>query len=168
MRARFMFVCLLVVSIACSGMQQMPELKQPIKTSLGDLVKVENKDKVTTNEKAISPQPEEVIYVLSFEGKKEIEVKDGGALEAYDLPQFPLVDSNGKEFVPAFVGSPAQDGSLSNADIKMDGALGAKDGKWQFAKGMLKFPEAKVTLVYIVPKNASLAFKDGGQLHRIN
>ena len=42
----------------------------PIKTSLGDLVKIENKDNVPTSKESISPKSDEVIYVLSFYGKK--------------------------------------------------------------------------------------------------
>ena len=159
----FIFALALLLCISCAN-----KVTLPIKTSLGDLVTIEHKDKVTTNKETISPQSEEVIYVLSFEGKKEIEVKEVAVSEVYKLPQFPLVDSKGKEFAPVFAGSPTKDGSLSSADIKLDGDMTGKDGKYWVTTGKLSFPESRLTLVYVVPKNASLALKDGGQKHPIN
>lgn len=157
------FALALLLSLSCAN-----KVTLPIKTSLGDLVKIESKDKVTTNKETISPKPEEVIYVLSFEGKKEIEVKDVALSEAYQLRQFPLVDSNGKEFTPAFVGSPTKSGSLSSADVRLSGDTTGRGGAFWVTAGKLDFPESKVTLVYVVPKNATLAFKNGGQQHPIN
>lgn len=157
------FVLALVLCISCADKATLP-----LKTSLGDLVKIENKDKVTTNKETISPKSGEVIYVLSFEGKKEFEYKEVELSKTFDLLYLPLVDSNGKEFVPAFAGSPTKEGALSDKDIKTDGQATGKDGKF-VGTGKIILPEPKLTIVYVVPKDASgLALKDGGQRHPIN
>lgn len=158
-----MLALTLLLCISCAH-----KVTLPIKTSLGELVKVENKDSVATNEQTISPKSEEVIYILSFEGKKEIEVKEVAASESMKLLDLPLVDSNGKEFAPVFAGSPTKEGPLSNKDIKLDGEMTGKDGKWWVSTGKITLPDSKLTLVYVVPKNASgLALKDGSQAHPI-
>lgn len=157
------FVFTLLFFISCAG-----KVTLPIKTSLGDLVKIENKDKVTTNKETISPKPGEVIYILSFEGKKEFEYKEVELSKVFDILHLPLVDSNGKEFVPIFAGSPAAEGTLSDKDIKTDGQATGKDGKF-VSTGKVVLPEPKLSLVYVVPKDASaLALKDSGQKHQIN
>jgi hypothetical protein len=157
------FVLTLLLYVSCAN-----KVTLPIKTSLGDLVKIENKGKVTTNKETISPKSEEVIYVLSFEGKKEFEYKEVELSKTFDLLELPLVDSKGKEFVPVFAGSPTKEGALSDDDIKTDGQATGKDGKF-VATGKIILPEPRLTLVYVVPKDSSgLALKDGGQRHPIN
>ena len=171
----------IILSSSCNATTEKATNKEtlPIKTSLGDLVKIENKDEVkTVNEtilkpevnKTILPKPEEVIYVLSFEGKTKIEYEGIKSSDPSELLHFPLVDSNGKKFIPVFVGSTAKEGVLSNQGIwyseksKWDGKKAVPTGE-----GEIILPEPKLTLVYIVPKDASgLALKDGGQQHPIN
>lgn len=165
----------------------------PIKTSLGDLTKIEHKDKATTTKETLTAKPGEVLYVLSFEGKKEFEVKDvavpelarltGGLSDASDirLTDFsvgaapglgdvllPLVDSSGKEFKPMFFGTPNAEGVLSNDNIKFNGSVTGKDGKPWVRSGKMDFPEGKVTVVYAIPEKATLTLKDGAQKHAIN
>lgn len=139
----------------------------PIKTSLGDLVKIENRDTVTTNESVISPKPDELIYVLNFEGKKEFEFEGVDAAKVFTLFDLPLLDSNGKEFVPAFAGSPTKEGTLSNKDMNVNGGMTGREGRW-VSTGKITLPEPKLALVYLVPKNASLSLKDGEQKYPIN
>ncbi len=162
----FILVLSLVLCISCAE-----KAKLPIKTSLGDLTRIENWDKVATDEGIISPNSEEIIYVLSFESKnlefEEIEI--AGAIQdiVLKLVNLPLVDSKGNEFALVFFGSPTREGALSNKEIRFDGDLRPKNGKWFFT-GKLIVPESKLALVYVVPKNASgLALKDGEKKYRI-
>lgn len=157
----FVFALALLLCISCK------KVTLPIKTSLGDLVKIENRDKVTTNESVVSPKSDEVIYVLSFEGKREFEFEGVEPSKVFTLFDLPLVDSNGKEFVPVFAGSPTKEGTLSNKDMNVNGGMTGRDGKW-VSTGRITLPEPKLTLVYVVPKNASLTLKDGVQRHPIN
>ncbi len=154
---------LLLTGFACAK-----KVNLPIKTSLGDLVKVEKKDNVRTDKETIAAKTDEDVYVLNFEGKKEIQLNDVPVPDAYKLAQFPLVDSTGKSFVSVFVGGPAKDGALSGDKVSLSGNMTGKDGKFWVTGGKLEFPEAKVTIVYVVPKNALLTFKDGGQQYPIN
>jgi hypothetical protein len=166
----------------------------PIKTSLGDLTRIEKKDKVNTNKEGISPKSGEVIYVLSFEGKKEHEVKavavpelitmTGGLSDNSDIRfdnfnvsaspgmasalNLPLVDSSGKEFAPVFFGTPNTEGVISNNGARFNGHVTGRDGKPWVTTGKFDFPEAKVTVVYVVPESATLSLKDGEQKHSIN
>ncbi|MGA2586313.1 MAG: energy transducer TonB [Candidatus Aminicenantales bacterium] len=161
----FILVLSLVLCISCAEKARLP-----IKTSLGDLTKIENWDKVTTDEGIISPNSEEIVYVLSFECKnlefEEIEILDAANVLP-KLVNLTLVDSKGNEFTLVFFGSPTREGALSNKEIRFDGALRPKNGKWFFT-GKLIVPESKLALVYVVPKNASgLALKDGEKKYRI-
>src|ERR671929_2116528 len=115
----FVFVLSVLLTVSCAK-----KLSLPIKTSLGDLTKIEKKNNVSTNKDPITPKSGEVIYVLSFEGKKDREVKDvavpelisltGGLTDNSDIGfdnfnvsaspgmasalALPLVDSGGQEF----------------------------------------------------------------------
>ena len=183
------FAAALLLSVSCSG-----KVSLPINTSLGSLTKIEKKDKVSTNKDAVTPKAGEVVYALSFEGKKEHEVKDVAAPELISLTgglgdaseirftnfalsaapamgsvvNMPLVDSSGKEFAPSFFGSPQSDGSISNKNVTFNGLVTGKDGKPWVRTGKLDFPDGKVTVVYVVPESASLSLKDGAQKHAIN
>jgi hypothetical protein len=170
-------------------------VKLPVKTSLGDLTKIEKKDKVPTNKDPVSPKSGEVIYLLTFEGKKEYEVKDvaapelmsftGGLTDNSDIKfddfhvssgimdlgsvlNLPLFDSSGKQFNPAFFGTPGADGVISNSAVRFNGHVTGRDGKPFVTTGKFDFPEGKVTLVYAVPDSAKLSLRDGGQKHAIN
>lgn len=106
-----------------------------------------------------------VLYLLSFEGKKEV-AYEGSETDA--LQTFPLTDSRGREFIAVFAGSPTKDGALSQKEWKYSGQLEGRDGKWVFV-GTLLLPEPKLTLIYAVPKNASgLTLKDRERRHQIN
>jgi len=166
----------------------------PIGTSLGNLTKVEKKDKVNTNKDAVSPKSGEVVYLLSFEGKKEFEVKGvavpelmsmtGGLSDESDIRMkdfsvsaspgmasalnLPLVDSSGKEFAPVFFGTQTTEGVISNAGVRFNGSVTGRDGKPWVTNGKFDFPEPKVTVLYVVPEGATLTLKDGGQQHAIN
>jgi hypothetical protein len=146
----------------------------PTKTSLGDLVKIENKDQVTTDKETILPKSEEVIYVLNFEGKKEIQYSGIESSNAFDVLYLPLVDSNGKEFVPIFVGSRDKKGNLSNKDMEnIVVSVVRKEGgvlkPVPTGAGKIVLSEPKLTLVYVLPKGAShLALKDRGQRYPVN
>jgi hypothetical protein len=179
----------LLLFASCSS-----KMKLPVDTSLGNLTNIEKKDKVNTNKDAVTPKSGEVVYVLSFEGKKEHEVKDvavpelisltGGLSDASDITftdfaltaaprmgsilNMPLVDSSGKEFAPSFFGSPQSDGSITNANVRFNGHVTGKDGKPWVRTGKLVFPDGKVTVVYVVPENSSFSLKDGAQKHSIN
>lgn len=186
---RAMFAAALLLSVSCSS-----KVSLPINTSLGSLTKIEKKDKVSTNKDAVAPKAGEVVYALSFEGKKEHEVKDVAAPELISLTgglgdaseitftnfalsaapamgsvvNMPLVDSSGKEFAPSFFGSPQSDGTISNKNVTFNGIVTGKDGKPWVRTGKLDFPDGKVTVVYVVPESASLSLKDGAQKHAIN
>lgn len=179
----------LLLFVSCSS-----KVNLPINTSLGSLTKIEKKDKVNTNKDAITPKSGEVVYVLSFEGQKEREVKDvavpelmsltGGLSDASEITftnftvslmsgmgsllNSPLVDDSGKEFVPTFFGNPQSDGSITNVGVLFNGKVTGKDGKPWVSTGKLDFPSSNVSVVYVVPENASLSLKDGAQKHAIN
>ena len=179
----------LLIFASCSS-----KVKLPIDTSLGSLTKIEKKDKVNTNKDAVTPKSGEVVYVLSFEGRKEYDVKNvavpelisltGGLSDASNISftdfaltaaprmgsilNMPLVDTSGKEFAPSFFGSPQSDGSITNATVRFDGQVTGKDGKPWVLTGKLRFPDGKVTVVYVVPEDSNLSLKDGAQKHSIN
>ena len=150
----------LLLLISCN------KVKLPIKTSLGDLVRIEKRDAVETSDKRVTPKPDETLYMLTFEGKSEI-VFEGTT--GQDGPnKLPLVDSKGTQFTPVFGGSPAKDGALSNKEWKMNGSMRGADGNWVFS-GTMTFPEPTVALLYLIPNSSSgLALKDGDQRHPIN
>jgi hypothetical protein len=183
-----MFAAALLLSSACGR-----KVTLPVNTSLGSLTKIEKKDSVVTNKDPVTPKSGEVVYALSFEGKKEHEVKDvpapgltsltGGLSDASEISftnftvsmapmgsifDMPLVDASGKEFAPSFFGSPQSDGSFSNKNITFNGKVTGKDGKPWVRNGRFDFPDGKVTLIYVVPANGSLSLKDGAQKHAIN
>lgn len=162
------FIISLSALLLLTGFACAKKINLPIKTSLGNLVKIEKKDKVPTDKETVAAKADEDLYILNFEGQKEIVLSDVSVSDAYKLAQFPLVDATGKSFVSVFVGGPAKDGALSGDKVSLSGNMTGKDGKFWVTGGKLEFPEAKVTLVYIVPRNASLTFKDGGQQYPIN
>lgn len=162
------FMISLSALLLLSGFACAKKINLPIKTSLGNLVKIEKKDKVPTEKETIAAKADEDVYVLNFEGQKEIVLSDVPVSDAYKLAQFPLVDSTGKNFVSVFVGSPAKDGAVSTEKVSLSGSMTGKEGKFWVTGGKLEFPEAKIMLVYVVPKNASLAFRDGQQQYPIN
>jgi hypothetical protein len=146
----------------------------PMKTSLGDLVKIENRNEVKTDKETISPKATESLYVFSFEGKKKIEFKGDKSADPNSYLYLPLIDPTGHEFVPVFAGSAVKDGVLSKKGIDIIGEFrivrGAK-GLEQVPTGVgeIWLPEPKLTLVYLVPKEVSgLALKDGEQRFQIN
>lgn len=184
-----MFAAALLCLVSCSS-----KVSLPLSTSLGNLITIEKKDKTNTNKDAVTSNSGEVVYVLSFEGKKEHEVKDvavpelisltGGLSDASEITftdfavsaaprmgsilNMPLVDSSGKEFAPSFFGSPQSDGSISNKNVTFNGKVTGKDGKPWVRTGKLNFPDGKVTVVYVVPENSDLSLKDGAQKHAID
>jgi hypothetical protein len=146
---------------ACSS----NSVKLPIETSLGKLVRIEQKDNVATDERSISAEAGKVLYLLSFEGKSEIPYQ---GVQNEGLKSFTLVDSNGTEFSPVFTGSPTNAGPLSDKELRYNGELKGQNGKFVFV-GTLSVPSGKIALVYSVPKDASgLSLKDGERRHVIN
>lgn len=184
-----MFAAATLLCVSCSS-----KVSLPVTTSLGNLTNIEKKDKVATNKDPVASKSGEVVYVLSFEGKKEREVKEvaapelvsltGGLSDASEITftnfalsaapptgsmvNMPLVDSSGKEFQPSFFGSPQSDGSVSNKTITFNGIVTGKDGKPWVRSGKLDFPDGKVNVVYVVPENSTLSLKDGAEKHAIN
>jgi hypothetical protein len=133
------------------------------KTTLGDLVRVEKKEQVVTDESGtIKAKAGEILYLLNFEGKKEIRCGP-------DSKSGSLVDSTGREYLPVFMGSPKDDGTLANKEWLFSGTMTAiEDGKFTFA-GTATLPEPKAVFVYAVPKNASgLGLKDGDQTYPVS
>lgn len=185
----FIVLLTLLLCVSCAG-----KVTLPIRTSLGDLTKIEKKDKVNTNKDTVSPKSGEVVYLLSFEGKKEYEVKGvampelismtGGLSDNSDIRldnfsvsaspgmasalNLPLVDSSGKEFAPVFFGSQTTEGGISNNGARFNGHVTGRDGKPWVTTGKFDFPEPKVTVVYVVPDGATLTLKDRDQQHAIN
>ena len=154
-----MFLALFLIS--CAGSR----VRLPIKTSLGNLVSIEKKDSVTTDERTISAEAGKVLYLLSFEGKSEI-TYEGAEREA--LQTLTISDSKGTEFAPVYSGSPTNTGTLSGKDWRYNGALKPQNGKFVFA-GVLSVPSGKIALVYSVPRDASdLSLKDGKEKHPID
>lgn len=166
----------------------------PIKTSLGDLTKVEKRDQVKTNKDPVSPKSGEAVYVLTFEGKKEYEVTEVAAPELVSLTgglsdnsdinfnnfnvsagpglsaalKLPLVDASGNEFAPVYFGNPTGDGTISNVGAHFNGHVTGKNGKPWVKTGKFDFAESKVAVVYVVPAGATLKLQDGSQNHPIN
>ena len=183
------FVLGVLFSLSCAK-----KITLPIKTSLGDLTKIEKKDKVSTNKDAVTAKAGEAVYVLNFDGKKAYEVKDVAAPELISLTgglsdnsdisftdfavsaapglagalNLPLVDGSGKEFPPVYFGSSTTDGVISNNGARFNGHITGRDGKPWVKTGKFDFPEAKVTVIYVAPENASLSLKDGEQKHPIS
>lgn len=192
MRRRILSASVVLMLSLCASCARKVSL--PIKTSLGDLTKIEKKNNVSTNKDPVTPKPGEVIYVLSFEGKKDREVKDvavpelinltGGLSDNSDIRlenfavsagsgmasalNLPLADSSGKEFVPVFFGTPNTEGVISNNGARFNGHVTGRDGKPWVTTGKFDFPDAKVTVVYVVPESATLSLKDGEQKHALN
>lgn len=140
--------------------------KLPLKTSLGDLIQIEKKTSIQTSDGNIDAKTDELLYLLSFEGKKELAFE--GNAEADGPKAFRLIDSKGTSYVPAFAGTPTGEGVISDKEWKYSGGLTGRDGKWVFS-GTLEFPAPKISLVYKVPKDASgLKLKDGNESHAIS
>ena len=152
---------LAVLSAACSG----DKVQLPVATSIGNLVRIEEKPSVTTSDGVIEATSREVVYVLSFEGKKEFAYE--GKTETEGPKSLLLIDSRGNRFSPAFAGTPTPDGIISDKEWLLNGELRGRDGKWVFI-GTLSIPEPRIALVYRVPKSASgLVLQDGQQQHAI-
>ncbi len=188
-RSSAMFAAALLFSVSCGS-----KVSLPIATSLGNLTKIEKRDKVNTNKEPVTPKAGEVVYVLTFDAHKEHEVKNIAAPELISLTgalsdaseitftnftvsmtpglgsvlNMPLVDESGKEFGPAFFGNAQADGTITNAGVHFNGKVTGKDGKPWVTTGKLDFPSNNVAVVYVVPENAKLSLKDGGQKHAIN
>src|SRR5688500_15262375 len=113
-------VLILAMLSACGG----NKVRLPIETSLGNLVRIETRDGVTTDERTISAEAGKVLYLLSFEGKSEI-TYEGAEKEVL----LTIIDSKGTEFNPVFAGSPTNTGTLSSKEWKYNGALKPKEGK---------------------------------------
>jgi len=134
------------------------------KTTLGSLAQVEKKEQVVTDEAGtIKAEAEQILYLLSFEGQKEIKYEPDSS------SYYPLVDSSGQQYLPVFMGSPNNDGTLAGKEWKLNGSMTAKEnGKLVFV-GTATLPTPKAVFVYAVPKNASgLALKDGDQTYPIS
>lgn len=159
--SKVMLVFVAIFLTSCAG----NKVNLPIDTSLGKLVRIEQKDSFATDERSISAEDGKVLYLLNFEGKNEISY-EGGEQDA--LQAFPLVDAKGAEFRTVFAGSPTATGALANKDWRYNGQLQGKNGRFVFV-GALSIPTGKITLVYSVPKDAaSLSLKDGERRHAIN
>jgi len=117
-----------------------------------------------SNEK-ISTKPEEILYLLTFEGKNEMIYE--GNLEHDGPNKFPIIDSQGTRFFPEFAGTAKEDGIVSNKEWSVNGSVDTRSGKYVFT-GKVTLPEPKLTLIYLVPKKASgLVLKDGDQRYPI-
>jgi len=147
------------------------KVKLPIETSLGNLVKIEQKDMVETNGKKIIPQPEEILYLLLFEGKSEIPfnvtvlTKDIQTAMPYILESVndftPLIvnQETRTQYSPIFVGTPVSDGIISQSGWGVNGEV--NNNIWT---GTLILMQPKIILVYLIPKTAlKLSVKDGEQ-----
>lgn len=136
------------------------------KTSIGDLVTVEKRTSVDTSDKKFEPGADQLLYLLTFEGKNELTFE--GKPQEDGPNRILLVDSQGKKFAPQFAGTPTDSGSISNTDWKYDGGMKGVGGKFVFA-GKLVLPTPRIALVYLVPKSASdLTLKDGDQNHPLS
>ena len=137
----------------------------PIRTSIGDLTSLEKKDSVETSDKKISPKSDEVLYLLTFEGKSEITYE--GKAQQDGPNRILLLDAKGKEYSPESAGTP-KNGTLSDKDWKYNGGMKAVNGKFVFS-GTMTLPEPKIVLVFLIPKDAAkLSLKDGDQKHPID
>jgi hypothetical protein len=152
------------------------KVELPIPTSLGDLVRIEKVDRVSTDVGEVRPAAGEVLYLFSFEGRNELPFPDVDPLvesagmdwkDVFFLGVFPLVDSAGMVRKPVFAGSPTSEGTLTQQQWRFNGQPIARYGKWYFY-GYMVLPEPKVALVYSVPRGTSGWFlKDGKQRYRI-
>jgi hypothetical protein len=138
----------------------------PIKTSIGDLARIEKKESLETSDNKIVPKAEEVLYLLTFEGKSEITYE--GKTQQDGPNRILLIDANGKEYASAFAGTPGKDGTLSNKEWRYNGPMKAVNGRFVFA-GTMTLPEPRIALVYLIPKDITgLSLKDGDQKHSID
>ena len=155
------FILTVLLFISCGN----NKVKLPIETSLGNLVKIEQKDMIKTNKKIITPKPEELLYLLTFEGKNEIIYE--GELQ-YDGPyRLLIVDPKGAQFNPEFAGTITEDGTVSKEKWLMTGSVEFLTGEPVF-KEKAVLPEGKLALIYLVPKKASgLTLADGDKRYRI-
>ncbi len=155
----------LLVLVSCSPKSEKIALRGSIETSLGKLEMVEKRAEIKVSadvkEKTIRPQDDEILYVFTFRGKKEISKGEDG---------FPLIDSAGHYYLPVFEGTFGTDGILSYKGWIWNGEALGKDGKLVFV-GTIKLPLPQVTLVYLIPKSVKdLAFideKDQGRAYFI-
>lgn len=156
----FTLILALLLLITCTE----NKVKLPIATSLGNLVEIEQRDMIQTNEKQFTPNTKEVLYILMFEGKSEV-LYEGKLKE--DGPWRALIDSKGKEFWPVFAGTPQKDGVISNAEWIMSGTVEVVEVEPVF-KGKATLPAPKLALIYLISKDAAgLTLKDGNQRHPI-
>ncbi|OGU75874.1 MAG: hypothetical protein A2V93_01855 [Ignavibacteria bacterium RBG_16_34_14] len=151
------------------------KVKLPVKTSLGNLVKIEQKDMVETSEKKIIPKPEDNLYLLIFEGKNEIpfnvivQTMDIQKAIPYilksvnDLTPLIINRETRTQYSPVFVGSPDSVGIISQNGWGINGDV--KNYIW---KGTLTLHKPKILLVYLIPKTAlKLNLKDGEQEYQL-
>lgn len=136
----------------------------PVRTSIGDLVSIERRDSITTNDTMLRPKSDEVLYVLLFEGMSAIPFE--GDVKAEGPYRVALIDAQGKRFAPAFAGSPTKEGTISDKGWGFTGSMkGAPQGGWVFM-GNLNLPVPRVALVYVLPASASgLTLRDGDRQH---
>lgn len=153
-------------SVACKSTHSLSGANPPsCKTSIGDLISVEKKEAVDTNEGKLERKAGESLYVLVFAGSGEIPFE--GKLEGDGFNRLMLNNSNTTKLTPRFAGTPVENGSLSNADWKYEGSMTGAGGKFVF-KGTLRVPP-KVALVYVVPESTpDLTLTDGAQSCRLN
>ena len=156
-----LFILTALLFISCGK----NKVKLPIATSLGNLVKIEQKDMIKTNKKIITPKPDELLYLLTFEGKNEI-IYEGGL--QYDGPfKLLLVDSKGAKFPAEFAGTVTENGIVSNEKWLMTGRV-EFTAEGSVFKGKAVLPEGKLAVIYLVPKKASgLTLAEGDKRYRI-
>ena len=138
----------LVLLVSCN---KGSNVRLPIATSLGNLVRVEKVERVVTDDKPVSAAPGEVLYLLSFEGKNSI-----------SAPVNPtLVDEKGNEKLAVFAGSPVRDGTLTKKAWTYNGEAKSVDGKFVFT-GTVSLPEPRIAVVFSLPEgSAGWRLKDG-------
>lgn len=171
MQGNFFIVLIILSFVSCNEYK----LKLPVETSLGNLVKIEQRDFAETSEKKIIPKSKEVLYLLFFEGKSEllynvtVHTMDIQEAVPYILKSInncvPLLINRETriQYAPIFVGSPDSNGIISQDGWGINGNV--KNYNW---KGTLTLNKSKIVLVYLIPqKTLELRLKDGEHEYRI-
>jgi hypothetical protein len=175
------FGALLLLSlVACS--------KLPIRTSLGELHRVERVRSVKVDAKdgpvflkwpdttISASEKDRILVVLYFrnkersillQGPEELPVicgmRSGERIAVFPMLSYCLQDSSGRQFPPAVIGTDAADGSLSTRGWAYEGELRGYQGRW-FYFGSFRTPEPNYAFVYYLPKDAKgLRLQDRGQ-----
>jgi hypothetical protein len=158
--------CLAFHLTACSGRDAPLQSEVIAQTSLGDLVRVQRKEQVVTSGEPISPEPDEMLWVLDFEGRLEIPYDPGYNLEGSSY--YPLVDASGRRYSAILVGTPNEAGALTLDGWDVSPAqIIQKDGLFTL-ESTVKLPRPKVSIVYSVPRDASkLTLQDGDRRHEL-